>query len=451
MKEFVKEEVREVKGILGRIKRKDLKGNSGQAIKNSSWQLATTLTAKIGALFFTIIIARLMLPEIYGLYGLALSTILFIRIFSDFGIGTTLMTFLSKTIDKKPEKAKGYFYYLTKYKILLTILSSLILLVLASWLANSYYNKPIYYALLAGIIYIPTTVFLSHLIPLFSSRNDFRPQLIQEIIFQITRLTIIPLSIIYFLAKISSIEIYLFWIFVLISLCYLVGGIYLLIITKLKHPFKKTKAQKLNPKEKNELKKFIIPLSITAISGVFFGLIDQIMLGRYVASQFLGFYQAAFNLIASASSIIAFSSVAMFPIFARLKGKILEKGFKKTRNITLLISIAATIFTAILAPIIIKLIYGSTYSTSINYLKILSILIISFPLISLYSAYYISQKRTKIISVLLIFSTILNIILNYVFINIGLQFGMSSAVMGACIATIISRYVYLGGLILFKK
>lgn len=448
---LIKKEIRETKEILSRIRKKDFSGNEGRVIKNSTWQIATTLTAKIGSLLFTIIIARLMLPEIYGLYGLALSTILFMGVFSDFGIGSALMTFISKTIDKNPGKAKGYLYFLTKYKFFLIALSSLILLISASWLANSYYNKPIYYALLAGVIYLPMTIFSGYLNPIFVAKNNFRPQFIRELIIQVTRLSIVPLSIIYFLSKVPSVEVYLLWIFLLLSLCYLAGGVYLFITAKLRHPFRKTKAQKLNTKEKKELFKFILPLSVTALSGVFFGYIDQIMLGRYVESQFLGFYQAAFNLIASASVIIAFSAAAVFPVFARLKGRQLEQAFKKTKNITFLISIAAAIFTFLTAPLIIQIIYGAEYATATNYLRVLSLLLISFPLISLYTAYYTSQKKTKIFSILLVASTILNIILNYVFINIGLSYSMFHAVTGACVATIVSRYAYLGGLIIFKK
>lgn len=196
---------------------------------------------------------------------------------------------------------------------------------------------------------------------------------------------------------------------------------------------------------------FIIPLSITALSGSFFGYIDQIMLGHYVESQFLGFYQVAFNLVVSLSTVIAFSSSAVFPIFARLKGKRLERGFRKTRNITFLISVIAAIFTFFIAPFIVTFIYGPEYSTAIGYLKILSVLIISFPLISLYTTYYTSQERTKIISILLIVSTIINIGLNYILINAGLNYSMFYAVIGACVATIISRYIYLIGLIISRK
>jgi O-antigen/teichoic acid export membrane protein len=175
------------------------------------------------------------------------------------------------------------------------------------------------------------------------------------------------------------------------------------------------------------------------------------MLGAYVQSQFLGFYQAAFNLVASASGIIAFSAAAVFPIFSRLNGEKLERGFRKTRNITLLISIAAALFTFLIAPLIINLIYGADYSMATTYLRILSVILISFPMISLYSTYYTTQERTRAISILLIGSTMLNVVLNYVLINIGMQYSMSYAVIGACVATIISRYAYLLGLIVARR
>jgi len=101
---------------------------------------------------------------------------------------------------------------------------------------------------------------------------------------------------------------------------------------------------------------------------------------------------------------------------------------------------------------LIKIIYGNPYLGATIYLQYLSLILISFPLIALYQSYYTYQKQAKKLSILLVSATILNIILNYFFINIGLSWaGMNGAVLGACTATIISRYGYLGGLIIFKK
>ena len=174
MENPIKEEAKDIKEILKKFKRKDFSGNTGQAIKNSTYQLITLLTAKIGSFVFTIIIARLLMPELFGLYGLALSTILLIGLFSDLGISATMLTFISKTIDKQEAKAKAYFDYLSKIKIILSIITSLIVLLLARWFANNYYQKPIFYALLAGAIYLPLTTLSKFFGTLFTSKNNFK-------------------------------------------------------------------------------------------------------------------------------------------------------------------------------------------------------------------------------------------------------------------------------------
>jgi len=451
MNNLAKEGAKDIKDIFSKIKKRDYRGNSGQAIKNSGYQVAITTIAKIGSLFFTILIARLMMPEIYGLYGLALSTILFLGVFSDMGISTALNTFLSKNIDNFPGKAKGYLRYLTKWRVVLSAISVLLVIGLSKWLSTTYYQKPIYYALLAGTIYLPLVISQSHLNQIFTSTNNFRPLLVSEIIFQLLRLTLIPLLIIIFLSKIVSLDIYLLWVFLAVAICYFITIVYTISRVRKNNPFNSAKTETLSNNEKKDLGKFILPLTATALSGVFFSYIDQFMLGHYVESAFLGFYQASFNLAISAASIMAFSSIAVFPILARLKGATLERGFRKIKYITFIISAAAGIFTFLLAPFIIKIVYGSMYLPSTVYLQVLSLLIISFPLIAVYTTYYTSQKKTKIISIILIASTLINITLNYFFITYGLTFGMTQAVLGACIATIISRYFYLMMLIIFKN
>jgi len=452
MKNPIKEEAKDIRGILGRIKRNDLKGNTGQAIKNSTYQLATLLTAKIGSMLFMIILARMLMPELFGLYGLALSTILLIGVFSDLGVSSTMLTFVSKTIDKKTTKAKAYFNYLNKIKIILVISTSIILLLLAKWIANNYYQKPIFYALLAGAIYFPLSSLSKFLGIIFTSKNNFKVEFFGELIHQISRLIILPLLILLLISKSSNNDTILFWTFIGLSVVFLLVGLYHLIYFLFHNPFKNIKKQELTKKEKKELWKFIIPLTAITLSGTFFGHIDIVMLGHYISSNFIGFYQAALNLVTSVTVILSFSSAALFPIFSRMKGKQLEKSFKKTKNLTLLISFFALIFTVVIAKTLINIIYGSQYLESTIYLQYLAILIISFPLITLYQAHYTYQKQTKKLSILLISATVLNIILNYFFINMGLSWaGMNGAVLGACTATIISRYGYLGGLILFKK
>lgn len=121
---FLEREELEVKNFFHSIKNKNFNGAKGQAIKNSSYQFAATLIAKIGALFFTILIARMLMPELFGYYTLALSTIVLFSTFSDLGVVSALMTFISKKLGNKEfGKAKAYFRQLLKYKFYLAIFS----------------------------------------------------------------------------------------------------------------------------------------------------------------------------------------------------------------------------------------------------------------------------------------------------------------------------------------
>jgi O-antigen/teichoic acid export membrane protein len=453
--DIIKNEAIYAKKLLKRFKNKDFSGNTGQAIKNSSYQLTTNVLMKIGALLFTIIIARILLPEKYGLYALALSTIAIFFSFSDFGIKQALIVFSSKFLSKKnAPKAKGHLKKLLIWKITLLSISSLILLISSYFIANYYYNKPIFYALLAGAIYLPIVGILAFLESIFYIENKFKYPLIKEIVFQLLRLLLVPLAIFLLIKTSISTDMLIASIILIISACYLAAILILLYLIKKNIFFIKAKSEKLTPNEISNLKKFIYPLGTMALSGFFFGYIDMIMLGRYITKEFIAYiayYGITFTLVSSAAAILTFSSTGLAPIFARIKGNSLENLFKKTRNATLSLVIFAGIFTFLLSNPIIKIIYGSEYLPATLFLRIFSLLIIIIPITSIYTTYFISKEKTSIVAKLLIGTTILNIILNYFFITYGIQFGAMQAVTGVCIATIISRTTYLGGLIAFRK
>src|SRR3989339_275260 len=369
MESFVKEEEKDFLNIFQRLKKRDFSGNTGQAIKNSTYQIATSLVYKISSIIFTIVVARLLMPELYGLYGLALSTIVLFMAFSDFGIGTALLTFIAQNIDKDKKKAKGYYNFLFRYKLILIVIISFVLIATSYYISNIYYNKPIFYALLAGGLYIPAYQLMSYFIHFFVAQNNLKIGLINEMIVQFLRLIFVPLAIILFLGKVKN-EVLLLIIFLVITFAY------------------------------------------------------------FVESIFLGYFQAAFNLIGSATAIVAFSGTALFPILSKLKGEQFERGFNKGMIITGLIAIAATIFTFTFAKWIILIIYGKEYMDAVLLLQLLSLLLINIPICGLYGSYYFIQKKTKMYSVLLIISTLINIILNYLFIIALLPQGMMQAVIG---------------------
>lgn len=452
--DFINEEKEDIKNILTRVKKRDFSGNAGQAIKNSSYQLAQNLIFKFGSLLFTIVIARMLLPELFGLYSLALSTIILFVAFSDLGIGSALVTYGAKCLGKKDlPKTKAYAKKLFKWKLNLIAITSLSLLASAYFISEIYYSKPLFYALLVGGLYLPIVTLIGFINELFKTAENFKIPMIQEIIFQVTRFTLVPLTL-FFLLKynFSSQTIISISLFTIV-LSHFFSLLFLSYQVKRNLKFLKSKEEFLNKKEINDLKKFIYPLSATAMAGMFFGFIDILMLGHFVTTEFIAYYGAAFSLVGGASAIIGFMSISLMPIFARNSGKALKNIFRKTRNLIIFISILSGIFTYLIAEYIVKISYGEEYLTAVSSLKIFSILIVLIPIIGIYVSYYITQKKTKELAWLITGSAVLNIVFNYFAITYGLvNYGELGAVFGAVFATIASRMLYLGGLIiLFKK
>lgn len=449
----LKEGGSDLKKIFGRFRKRDFSGNAGQAIKDSSYQLTQNIIFKFGSLLFTIVIARLLMPELFGLYSLALSTIVLFASFSDLGVGSALITFGARCLNKKDlAKTKGYAKKLFKWKLWLIFLSSGILLISSYFIAEFYYHKPIFYALLVGAIYIPLVSMIGFIETLFKTTENFKFPMFKEIIFQIARFILVPLAILLFLKVGLQDKLIIALTLLAIVVSYFIAFLFLAFNVRKRVDFLKIKPKELNRDEVKDLKKFLYPLSATALAGMFFGYVDTLMLGHYVQSQFIAYYSIAFSLVGGVVAILGFTSMGLLPLFSKLTGKSLNNLFRKARNIVISISLFAGIATYFLAYYVIKIIYGAEYLNSVPILRWFSILIFLMPLIGLFGTYFTAQKRTKILAWLIVFSAILNIILNFIGINYGLRVaGDMGGVFGAVGATILSRIFYLGGLVLFRK
>jgi len=451
MDNFFNEEKNDFKNIFQRIRKKDFSGNTGLAIKNSIYNFSTTVISKFGSLIFTIIIARLLMPELFGFYNLALSTILIFAAISELGINQSIVRFVSHSLGKnKKTKSKDYLIYFAKIKFALVFISIILLLIFSKFIAEGYYQKPIFLALLAGVFYIFFTQITNYFISVLNSFNNFKNILFKEIIFQLSRIIFVPLAVVYAIKLSLSNETILFYVILALSISYFFTGIYLSFITKKKSYFRPKGSRILSKEEKKEANRFVILTAVIVLSGVFFGNIDKVMLGRFVAGEFIGYYQAAFSLIGALTSLCSFGAV-LLPIFSRMENKDMKKAMKKITKIVFLTSSVFFVLTLIFSNLAVKIIYGNEYLLAANILKLFSILVLILPMISIYLPYFMSQNKPGVIAKSLGLSTMINIILNYLLITTLLPYGQLSAVYGATIATIISQGIYLGILIFRKR
>jgi O-antigen/teichoic acid export membrane protein len=259
---------------------------------------------------------------------------------------------------------------------------------------------------------------------------------------------LVPLVVIFAIKLSLSNETILFYVILALSVSYLLTGSYLFFITKKNYYLKPKGSNVLSKEEKKNANRFVILTAVIVLSGVFFGNIDKVMLGRFVAGEFIGYYQASFSLIGALTSLCSFGSV-LLPLFSRMENKDMKKAMKKITKIVFLTSSVFFVLTLIFSNLAVKIIYGEDYSLATNILKLFSILILILPMISIYLPYFMSQNKPGIIAKSLGVSTLINIILNYVLISSLLPYGQIYSVYGAVIATIISQGIYL--IILISK
>lgn len=437
-----------LKGVFEKFKNLKSSENAAQAVENSKYEFGTSLVSTIFSLVFTIFMARLLLPELYGLYSLALTIILLFAGLSDLGISQAQMIFVSKNCDKNPGRARAFFTYLFRFKFALLLVVSLSLF-LFSGIISEFYDKPLSLALVIGAFYILFSELSHFLETTFSAKNDFKKIfLIRGIIFNVFKVGLVVLAAI--LIKNVSQG------FLVGSLMFALALAYLIMLLFYVREFRKISFldvphKKLDAEEKRRVKKSVFLLSVLPLSGSLLGSINIAMLGYFIDPYFLGHYTSALVLATSVAVMFGFAGSSLLPIFSRLKGWQLERGFRKSLKMVFPLLMAGMVFTLVFAELIINLVFGTEYAQAAPLLRLLSTFLVLFPIISIYESRLISQENLKPLSVFYFLTFLINVVLNYFFITYLLNFGMFQATFGAGIATIISKMVYLAGLYLIKK
>jgi stage V sporulation protein B len=406
-------------------------------LKNTEYNILKNIFNRLGGLALTILLTRLLLPDLFGVYSLTLSIIMILIIFTDLGINNALTRYVSNALSKNNKTlARSYFYFFTKIKIYISILMAVSLASLAYPLSEFIFQKSeLFWPLLAGSAFILLSPIAGIFDQFFFITKKIKSAVKAEIIFQFGRLIFVTIAITVF-TQINP-----------------VAGIFLgltigsLIFTSyaFNYTYKKCKfifENKRTEIERKKLIKFLSYLTISSIGLIFLGSIDTLMLGFFVKNSYIGFYKIAISLIITIAAILNLTSV-LLPTFA-------ESTFKKTKNIfeksiryISLITIPALTGIIILGREIITLIYGKAYLPGFYPLIILSPLILLTPLRQIFITLFNGTEKPKFPAKAVIYTTLINIILNYILIKYLATINQTGAIIGAAIATLISQTIFL--------
>ena len=404
------------------------------AAKNSIWEFIAKIIEKIGGLVFTIILARLLLPEGFGAYSLTMSVALIFIGFINYSINAALIRYVSDAIGKKNKKlASAYFKYLLKKKIIFTLVSSVILIILAYPLAFFVFKKPFLFIpfFVAGF-YVFVLGIEGSYEALFYVFKQIKRRTIKELFKQVLRVLVIIL-IFLFVAKSY----------------YVVGTILGLILTSLIIVgfmiwyVKKFAVVIFNGKavfDKKKINTFVWNLIAISVIGVVFSYIDVLIMGALLAEvKYVGLYSAVVALIWGILGMLNFTSVFL-PIFTQFKKERLNGAFNELLKYSFIMTVPAAFGLAVLAKYIIFLVYGIEYLEAWIFLFFMAFVVIEGVGGTFIKMILLAREKIKPVTKISVYALVLSIALNLILIYSLLNISQFYATLGAVIATLISRY-----------
>lgn len=395
-----------------------------KVFKGGGILLLGTLLTKVFGFLWQLIIIRILSPELYGLYALALSMITIAASLSYSGLHQGAQRFIAfYRAREDPPMVKGSILSSIKITILLSVFFTTALVLLAQPISNLFKEPD-----LGDLLYVfCPAVILTMLLKMLNSYflGFQRPGIVvwlSEVLFGVVSVTL--LFILLSVNKSIYSAIIAFLLSSLILSIILLSTYWRLIGSALKN---------VNPRPMyKSLLFFSLPLLFTAILSLIMANIDTIMIGYYMAADNVGFYNAAFLLM-------HFIPIFLQPIgdyfMVIATGLVADGSREQLRDLYGSVTKWIFIFTVplfltffLFPSAVLTMLFGSSYAEAAVSLAILVSAEFINVILGPNNRLLVAFGKTKFIMISSVSACVLNIILNVFLIP---KFGIS----GAAIAT----------------
>ncbi len=419
---------------------------SNKVLKNSFILVIGNLLFRVGGYINRLLMSRMLGPEGYGLYGLTLPFQGIFQILSAGGLPPAISKYVAE-YNAKDEKAltRQVIYTATKFMVLMAILLSIILLFSSDFIANEIFHKPlVVWPLRAVSLITPFSVIVG------AMRGAFQGVYKNE--YTVYNRMAEQLATIVFAVVFVYCGLYAMGAVLGGAFGFIVSAITAVLLYKkyISPMFYSEDSLDLSLKEELELLWmlicFAVPVAITALSEMAIYDVGTLVIGVFMLSTDVGFYNAA-DPISRIPLVISLSiSTVLLPATAEayvLKNqKLLQEYVVDCLRYCILTVIPMCVIISMFSMPIIQLLFGEVYTPGSG---VLCILVIGM---SFYSIYMISSSilqgtgNPKLPMYILLLGTVLNIALNAVFVQM-------MGIVGAAIATTITTGILMIVIMLF--
>ncbi len=394
-----------------------------QALNGISWMGALRVITRSLALIKIAILARILLPAQFGIYGIATLVLGFLEMLTETGINIFLI--------QQKDKVDDYVDSAWVVSIFRGFIIGLSIFILAPFIAN-YFNSPNAKFILYLVSIVPIIRgFINPSCIKYQKNLEFNKQFrYDSVIFFVDAIFAVALGVI---TKSENSLIYAMIISTILEV--ILSFVYF--APKPKFVFDKEKTMKVINRGKW--------ITGAGIANYLFQNIDDIVVGRVMGAASLGVYQQAYKISTLPVSEVGevFNKVT-FPIYVNLKDdkKRLKQAFLKTLLIICLFVIPFGIIVFKLPLQIINFVLGDKWISAAPVLQLLAIYGVLKAISNSFFSLFLGIDKQEAVTYITLFSTVCLIAILYPLIKI---FGL----LGAGYATIIATVLTLPVLIIY--
>ena len=326
------------------------------------------LIATIMGAITVIIIARLLGPDQYGVYALALVIPGLLQLFIGFGVNTAIIRFSAYAISQgRPDEARRYttngIYFLWSTGAILTLLNYVLAGILSSLLLHrpdlTSYVQLMSLSTFGGTILVTTTYTAM-------GWNWMKLSSYSVIAQNAVRLALSPLLIVFGLGVTGALVGHVASLFAAGLL-----GTSIFYMAKLRG----SREGGMFVADVKEMLRFGLPLYAGGLISGLAGYYVTVILAAIASNTVFGFYQAANNFVGPITLISNVMVMALFPAFASLDGigGNIQQAFKQAYKFVAFLLTPIILFLVLASGLLIHLFYGASYSGSIPYLELLAL------------------------------------------------------------------------------
>lgn len=413
---------------------------SNKVLKNSFILLIGNLLFRLGGYINRLLMSRMLGPEGYGLYGLTLPFQGIFQILSAGGLPPAISKYVAQ-FNAQDEKAltRQVILTATKFMVLMAILLSIVLLFSSDFIANNIFHKPlVVWPLRAVSLITPFSVIVGAMRGAFQGvyKNEYTVynRLAEQVATIVFACVFVYCGLYAMGAVLGS------------AFGFIVSAITAVYLYKkyISPLFYSEDSLNLSFREELNLLwmliRFAVPVAITALSEMAIYDVGTLVIGFFMLSSDVGFYNAA-DPISRIPLVISLSvSTVLLPAtaeaYALKNHELLEEYVTDCLRYSILTVLPLCILISVFSTPIITLLFGSVYTPGAGALSILVIGMSFYSIYMICSSILQGTGNPRLPMIILLVGTALNIGLNAFFVS-------KMGIIGAAIATTITTFILM--------